>query len=146
MTEICTTRFGSIRISTTDLIHFPQGLIGFEDCQRWILLGDSGNSAVGWLQSATHNDVAMAVISPRRFIPDYRFHISQQQLSQIELNDLDRAFVLIVVAKTNGSLTANLKAPVIVNLDRRLGCQVVVDDDHPLQHALLPPVLLRKIA
>ena len=88
----------------------------------------------------------MAVISPRRFIPAYRFHISRQQLSQIELNDLDRAFVLIVVAKTTGSLTANLKAPVIVNLDRRLGCQVVVDDDHPLQHALLPPVPLRKIA
>ena len=147
MTEISTTRFGKVQISTKDLIHFPQGLVGFETCQRWILLGDSGNEAVGWLQSATQLELAMPVISPRRFVADYRFHVSRQQLEPIDLNEIDRAFVLVIVAKTNGTLTANLKAPLIVNLDRRLGCQILVADDYPIQHALLPPASrLRKSA
>ena len=136
MTQTCTSRFGTVSISTSDLLHFPQGLVGYEDQQHWVLLADAGNPAVGWLQSTTDSELALAVISPRRFVTDYRFHVSQQQLGAIELKDLDRAFVLVVVAKTGGVLTANLKAPLIVNLDRRLGCQIVVEDDHPVRHIL----------
>lgn len=136
MTQTCTSRFGTVSISNSDLLHFPQGLVGFEDCRRWVLLGDSGNPAVGWLQSTDEKELALAVISPRRFVPDYRFHVNRHQLETIELEDLDRAFVLVVVAKTDSELTANLKAPVIINLDRRLGCQCVVADDHPMQHPL----------
>ena len=138
MTEISTTRFGKVQISLKDLIRFPQGLVGFETCRRWILLADSSNAAVGWLQSATQLELALPVVSPRRFVPEYRFHISRQQLNLVELNAVDRAFVLVIVSRTNGTLTANLKAPIIVNLDRRLGCQVVVSDNHPVQHTLLP--------
>lgn len=144
---ISTSRFGTIQISQGDLLRFPQGLIGFEDCHKWVLLADAGSSAVGWLQSATDEDLAVAVVSPRRFVPDYRFHVTRQQLGLIELDDLDRAFVLVVVGKSAESLTANLKAPVIVNLDRRLGCQIVADDDHPLQYTLRQPTApLRKSA
>jgi flagellar assembly factor FliW len=146
VTQTCTSRFGTVSISPSDLLQFPQGLIGYEDKDRWVLLADSSNEAVGWLQSMTDSELALAVISPRRFIPEYRFHVSSHALELIELDDLDRAFVLVVVAKTNGVLTANLKAPVIVNLDRRLGCQMVVVDDHPIQHALLPVSQHLKIA
>ena len=147
MATITTSRFGAIQITKKDLLRFPQGLVGFEECRSWVLLADGGISAVGWLQSTTQDELVVAVVSPRRFVPDYRFHVSRQQLGLIQLEDVDRAFVLVIVAKTTGSLTANLKAPVIVNLDRRLGCQIVVEDDHPLQHTLRPPAAqLRKIA
>ena len=136
MTQTCTSRFGTVSISASDLLHFPQGLVGYEDQQQWVLLADSGNSAVGWLQSTADSELALAVISPRRFVPDYRFHVSQLELESIQLEDLDRAFVLVVVAKTDDALSANLKAPLIVNLDRRLGCQIIVADDHPVQYAL----------
>jgi flagellar assembly factor FliW len=44
-------------------------------------------------------------------------------------------------------LTLNLRAPLIVNLSRRIGRQVVTGDEQPLQLALPKiPLPLRKIA
>ena len=60
---------------------------------------------------------------------------------------LDKAFVLTVVSRNRGRLTLNLKAPIIINLDRRIGRQVVTSDDQPLQLDLpATAVRLRKTA
>lgn len=136
--QIRTTHFGSVQITAADLFHFPEGLVGLEECQQWILLADQGNPVVGWLQSVSHEDVAVAVISPKRFLPDYRFHLPHEQLEVIQPEQEEQIFVLNVVAKNNGVLTTNLKAPIIINLDRRIGYQVVVSDDHSLKHVLTP--------
>jgi flagellar assembly factor FliW len=145
--RIRTTHFGPVQIASSDIFQFPLGLIGFEGCRQWILLADNSNEAIGWLQSATHEEVALPVISPRRFVPDYRLHLRGEQLLSLQLDDQERVFVLNIVSKNGGLLTANLKAPVILNLDRRLGCQVVLSENHALQHVLHPvQVALRKSA
>jgi len=144
---LSTTRFGAVRLESDDIFLFANGLIGLEACRRWVLLADINNDAVGWLQSATHPDIALAVVSPRRFVPDYKVRLPAPQLASLELDDMDRAFILNVVAKNEGRLTVNLKAPLLINLDRRIGRQVVTSDDQPLQYALsFETVQLRKSA
>ena len=144
---IHTSRFGSVHVKPEDVFNFPQGLIGLETCRRWVLLTDAENDAVGWLQSANLPETAVAVVSPRRFLPEYRVHVSRAQLEPLELNGNDQAFVLNIVAKNEGRLTVNLKAPLIMNLNRRLGRQVVTSDDQPVQFELAAPSLkLRKTA
>lgn len=144
---INTSRFGSVRIKSEDVFTFPHGLIGLESCRRWVLLSDFENEAVGWLQSANLPDVAVAVISPRRFLPDYQVHVSRGQLTPLELTGVDQAFVLNIVAKNDDRLTVNLKAPLIINLNRRVGRQVVTSDDQPVQFELTSRSLkLRKSA
>lgn len=128
-----TTRFGAVRVQAEDVFVFPRGLIGFEDFRRWVLLADSANDAVGWLQSLGHPDVAVPLVSPRRFVSDYRVRVSRSDLSVLRLQDSDRAFVLNPVARNAHRLTINLKAPVLFNLDRRLACQVITTDDQPVQ-------------
>lgn len=142
-----TTRFGTIQAETDDVFLFPQGLIGLEDFRRWVLLADAENDAVGWLQSTSHPDVAVACVSPRRFVPEYQVRIPRGELAQLQLSELDRAFVLTLVSRNHHGLTLNLKAPVLFNLDRRLASQVVTSDDQPLQWDLTVPILkLRKSA
>lgn len=142
-----TTRFGTIQAETDDIFLFPQGLIGLEDFRRWVLLADAENDAVGWLQSTSHPDVAAAVVSPRRFVPEYQVRIARGELARLQLDELDRAFVLTLVSRNQHGLTLNLKAPVLFNLDRRLACQVVTSDDQPLQWDLAVPILkMRKAA
>jgi flagellar assembly factor FliW len=144
---IITSRFGSVRVKPEDVFTFPHGLIGLESCRRWVLLSDAENDAVGWLQSANLPETALAVISPRRFLPDYQVHVSRGQLAPLELNGIDQAFVLNIVAKNDGRLTVNLKAPLIINLNRRIGRQVVSSDDQSVQFELsAPSVKLRKSA
>ena len=131
--HINTTCFGPIQVEADDILLFPNGVIGFEDCRHWILLADKDNEAVGWLQSIVRPDVALAVVSPRRFVPDYRIRVSRRELIALELAEVDQAYVLAVVSKSGGCLTLNLKAPLIINFDRRLGRQVLTLDEQPLQ-------------
>ncbi len=142
-----TTRFGALQVETDDVFLFPHGLIGLEDFRRWVLLADAENEAVGWLQSASHPDVAVAVVSPRRFVPEYQVRIPRAELAKLSLDEVDRAFVLNLVSRNQHGLTLNLKAPVLFNLDRRLACQMITSDDQPLQWELTAPILkLRKSA
>lgn len=145
--QITTTRFGNVDIEADDIFLFPNGLIGFESLRHWVLLADADNAAVGWLQSVARSETAMAVVSPLRFVTDYKVRVNRSQLQPLNLQDKDRAFVLSIVSKSPHALTLNLKAPLIVNLDRRLGRQVVTNDEQPLQLAVAStPAGLRKSA
>ena len=151
--EIHTTRFGTVDVEPNDVILFPTGMLGLDDCLHWVLLVDAENEALGWLQSTTHGDVALAVVSPRRFVPDYDVRVARDELAPLALASLDEAHVLVVVGKTGSAITLNLKAPLVINLRRRLGCQVVHNGDHPLRYELCAPQqdettmeLVRKIA
>ena len=134
--EIHTTRFGTIDVEPADVILFPTGMLGLEDCQHWVLLADAQNQALGWLQSTTHGDVALAVVSPRRFVPDHAVRVARGELAPLALHSPDEAHVLVVVGKNEQNITLNLKAPLVVNLRRRLGRQVIDNADHPLQYEL----------
>jgi flagellar assembly factor FliW len=145
--RITTSRFGRIDIDAGDVIRFPSGLPGLEDCREWALLADASNEALGWLQCTTRAEVALAVVSPRRFVPDYQVRIPRSELTPLALADVRQAQVVVVVGKTDTTLTLNLKAPIVINLEARTGRQVVASGDLPLQYELTrgrPP--LRKSA
>jgi flagellar assembly factor FliW len=145
--HIRTTRFGPLEIEADDVIHFPAGLLGLEDCRPWVLLADAQNDALGWLQSTTRPEMALAVVSPRRFVPDYQFRVFRSELNSLELGDVKSAQVLVIVGKNEHTITLNLKAPVVINLERRLGRQVVANGDHSVQFELTTtPAPLKKSA
>jgi flagellar assembly factor FliW len=122
--------------------------VAFEDCRHWVLLSDDQNPALGWLQSVTRDEVALPVVSPRRFVPGYIVHVGRGQLLPLEFSQFDQAYVLSIVSASDGDLTIDLKAPLIINLDRRLGRQVITNDDQPVAFPLAttPPTILRKSA
>ena len=145
--QVNTSRFGLVEIVPEDILLFSRGLIGLESHRHWVLLADTRHSGVAWLQSLTEPAVALPMVSPRRFVPNYRVLIQRNQLTPLELAVLDEAFVLVPVGRNEDGLTLNLRAPVIVNLNRRIGRQVITGDEQPLQLALPKiPLPLRKIA
>ena len=145
--QIATTHFGPIDIEIDDILLFPSGIVAFEDCRHWVLISDEENPALAWLQSVSRSEVALPVVSPRRFTTDYAVHITRGQFLPLECSQFDQLYVLTVVSQSDDDLTLNLKAPLIINLDRRLGRQVITTDDQPLALPLASgPVLLRKSA
>lgn len=86
--RISTTRFGRIDVETDDVLHFPSGMPGLEGCREWALLADATNDALGWLQSTNRSDIAIAVVSPRRFVPDYQIRIPRSELTPLRLSDI----------------------------------------------------------
>ena len=145
--RVNTTRFGRLEIDADDVLLFPSGIMGLEDCRHWAVLADAQNDALGWLQSLSRPDVAMAVVSPRRFVPEYQLRVSRSEMSPLELAELRHAQVLLIVGKNDDGITLNLKAPVVVNIERRLGRQVISNGDQPVQFPLYQqPVALRRSA
>ena len=134
--RINTSRFGRIDVAAGDVIRFPSGLPGLEDCREWALLADATNDALGWLQSTTRGDVALAVVSPRRFVPDYQVRIPRSELTPLDISDIRQAQIVVVVGTTGTALTLNLKAPIVINLEGRTGRQVVASGELPLQYKL----------
>ena len=133
---INTTRFGRIEIDAGEQLHFPAGLLGFEECRTWVLLADADNDALGWLQSTARREIALAVVSPRRFVAGYQLRVAKSELAPLELAELRQAQVLVVVGKSETSITLNLKAPLVINLPRRRGRQVIANNDYPVQFEL----------
>lgn len=134
--RITTTRFGRIDVDAGDILRFPSGLPGLEDCREWALLADSSNDALGWLQSTTRGDVALAVVSPRRFVPEYQVRIPRSELTPLSITDMRQAQVVVVVGQNGRGLTLNLKAPIVINLEARTGRQVVASGELPMQYEL----------
>ena len=134
--NISTTRFGNLTIEEADVLTFIDGLIGMEDCQRWVLLADAENSALAWLQSLERPEVALGVVSPRRFVPDYQVRVAKREMAPLGLDNPSDAQVLAIITSVGGTLTLNLKAPLVVHLASRVGRQIVARDDHAVQHQL----------
>jgi flagellar assembly factor FliW len=134
--EVNTSRFGSIHVDAEDLIRFPAGILGLEDCRDWVLLMDAQNDAVAWLQSAQRPKIALPVVSPRRFVPSYHIRVAQAELESLDLEDVRTAQVLVIAGRTDRTITLNLKAPLVINMARRLGRQVVTNGDLPVRYEL----------
>ena len=134
--RIHTQRFGILELNAEQLFLFPQGLIGMETLRQWALLPDPDNESVAWLQSASRGDRAIAVVSPRAFFEDYRVHLTRRDLASLHMQAGAEVYVLSTVSGHVGKLTTNLRSPLLLNLSRRLGCQVITSDDQPIQRAL----------
>lgn len=150
--DVLTTRFGTLSVAPQDELIFESGLIGLEHCRRWVVLTDTKNPTLGWLQSIDEGHIALGVVSPRRFVPDYQLRVDRSDLQSLELGSARDAEV-VVIASRHGSdlqeegLTLNLRAPLVINVERRRGCQVVAKDDLPVQFPLsLPPVSSKESA
>jgi len=146
--QIATSHFGQVSIEIEDIVHFPRGIVAFEDCHHWVILNDVDNPSLAWLQSVSRAEVALPVVSPRRFVPEYAVRLSRGQLTPLEFSHSDQVFVLSVVSQSDGDLTMNLKAPLVINLDRRLGRQIITTDEQPVALVINTPFqsLLRKSA
>lgn len=134
--QIATSRFGPVDITAADVLHFPAGLPGLAGKSDWVLLSDADNDALGWLQSTTHPEKAVAVVSPRRFVDGYEARIARTELAALKLDHAEQAHVLVIVSSGDRGITLNLKAPVVLNFERGLGRQVIALGDQPLQFVL----------
>ena len=134
--RISTTRFGPVTFEAHDVIHFPEGLPGLAGCCDWVFLADAQNDAVAWLQSVHRWEVALAVVSPRRFVPDYQIRVARPELEPLKLEKATAVEVLVIVGRTERSVTLNLKAPLVINVDRRLGRQVITNGRLPVRFEL----------
>jgi len=146
--RIRTTRFGLVDVVADDIFVFPNGLVGYPSARHFVLLTDSRDSQVVWLQSLSDPQLAFAAVNPSAFVDGYRVCATGSQLAPLGQRSDAPLHVLALVSAQNGSLCLNLKAPILLDPRRAVGCQVVTSDDQPMRAAIadLPAAPLRRAA
>jgi flagellar assembly factor FliW len=138
--EIDTTRFGKIRIKESELIGMRGHILGFEHHKRFVLLTIEDNPPFLWLQSVDDPAIAFVVIDPRIVKPGYAPAISEGDLVLLDIQRTEEIALLAIVTVRSSPIraTANLRAPILINAEKRSATQTIFDDpDYPIQYDIL---------
>lgn len=129
--EIQTSRFGAVRADEEDFIFFPEGLLGFSDLNRFILLDDPSDEIFVWLQSCDSAAIAFPVLEPELLSNNYSVDLAKSDLEALGLKVAEglRYFTIITIPEDPTQMTANLKAPVVINVKDRKARQCVLQDN-----------------
>lgn len=121
------TRFGEFTVPVETIIEIPSGIIGFPHTTRFVMLDHK--APFSWLHSVEDPNLAFVVVDG--------FEFGQQFDVKPPIGDTDTdlraddeyAILIVVTVRPDPRLTtANLKAPIFVNMRNRKGVQTIVDD------------------
>lgn len=137
-TLIETTRFGTLECSPQDVVDFPDGLLGFPEARRFVVIQHKEGSQYYWLQSVEQGGLAFLVVDPGVCVAEYAPEMPQSVAEALELSEDTPRLVYTIVTIPRGKpeeMTVNLAGPLLINLANRRGKQVVLDTDvYPLKH------------
>ncbi len=136
--QIDTKRFGTIEVSEENALAVPHGIPGFPKMRRVVLMGagtapgqDSVDSdhTLFWLQDLDDGDLAFMAVVPWGLFPDYDLEIDETALEIGEEGDV-RILNLVTVRRGEGKaeLSANLRAPIVVDIRKQRMHQVILRD------------------
>lgn len=129
--------FGEIDIDDDKIIRFEDGVIGFEEYHNYALIYDeekrkNTKGGIMWLQCMDEPDLAFPVADPLHIYPGYNPVVEDEWLASIgEFKDVDDIFLLSILTVPSDitKVTANLKAPLIINTITRKACQTIVNNE-----------------
>lgn len=130
--KIQSERFGEVEVADSSIITFNKGIPGFEEYKKYALLpaDESGETPFFFLQSIEKEVVSFFVVDPFSFFKEYDINLEDQLVERLQLENAADAIVLTTVT-VKGEIkdaTTNLKAPLIINNNKQLGMQIVLDN------------------
>lgn len=144
--RITTKNFGEVEIEDSKIITFENGIVGFPELRRFTLIHNEERTepnSVHWLQSMDEPAFAMPVLDPLLVEENYNPMVESELLKT--LGDLNPEEMLVLVTLTVPQdvklMSVNLRAPIIINSENRMACQIILDSDqyevkHPIYEKL----------
>lgn len=128
--KVKTTRFGELEVNPNDVLTFSEGLLGFENLKKYFVVDPGDSTLILWLQCTEDEKVAFPIIEPKIFKPDYIAKLLPADLNGLELDTLQTAklYSILTIPANVTEMSANLKAPVVVNSAKKVGKQIVLQD------------------
>lgn len=120
------------------VVTFPEGLPGFEDQRQFMLMASPEMEPFTVMQGMTDGGPSFVAIDPRVVEHGYVTALDRMDLARLSADERDTLLWLaIVAAREDGSVTANLRAPVVINPGTMRGIQLIAVEseyatDHPV--------------
>ncbi len=145
MPQIRTAYFGELDYTDGTVFHFPYGLPGFEHEQSFLFLKQPHIEPLLFLQSLANYRLCFILLPILVVDPNYVVNLDSDDLAALHLAPGRQPRIgedilcAAIVSPGDGEATANLMAPVVVNLKEQIGMQVI-QADSPYSHRHPIPV------
>lgn len=128
--------FGKVEIPEEEVIFFPEGIPGFSEIHRYILLEEK-DSPFLWLQAIDKIEPCFIVINPKIFYPNYKPHLASDILESLEIKDKEQLifYTIVVIPEDITQMRTNLQAPLVISMENKRARQVVLNQpEYQLRH------------
>jgi flagellar assembly factor FliW len=120
---------GGNTVDRKDVINFPEGIPGFEACRGFVLLSSPEMAPLQQLQSVVGPEASFVGIDPKRVLPNFRYDLSATDLQMLgAADDTVLLWLALVAIDADGTVSVNLRAPIVINPETMVGHQVMPYD------------------
>lgn len=120
------TRFGEFEADPRNLVSFPAGLPGFEQCRRFAILTSPEAAPLQCLHACDGPPASFLAVDPRLAMPDYVCVPEAADLIRLKASAGEYLLWLALLTfDDSGAAFANLRAPVAINPKAMLGLQLM---------------------
>jgi flagellar assembly factor FliW len=140
-----TKYFGKISFEPDSELEFPCGLPGFDGRKRFVAVTFPTSEPLIYLQSLDDPDLCFITMSLLAVDPRYRLNVSKEDLNLLGLPPASQlrmgedVLCLTVLSMREEGPTANLLAPIVVNLRNRRAVQAIAPEgEYSHQYELMP--------
>jgi len=133
---VATRDFGEINVSSDSIISFPNGIFAFEELKSFVLISPLGDGVYPmWLQCTEKSQPCFIVYDPFEITNDYSPKLGAESKKVIEFDNYDdlHYLVIAVVPEDFKKTTVNLKSPIIINKNKSIAAQVILDEDYKIK-------------
>ncbi len=126
---VASSLFGEIRVRRADVLHFPNGLLGFPECRNFALI-EAQSAGTYWLQSIEHPVLVFLLVDPFLAFDDFTVDLGPKELASLKIKDPSDVAILSIVTLSRSPdepATANLQGPIALNTRTRVGKQIAID-------------------
>jgi flagellar assembly factor FliW len=134
MPRIQTKCFGQVEYSPDAVFEFPDGMPGFEAEHAFVFLERPGAHPLMFMQSVSSAKVCFILLPVLAADPNYKLRLAEEDLAALRLpagrhprigKDVLCAVLVCAAGEARPDPTINLRAPILVNLKRRIGIQAI---------------------
>ncbi len=123
-------KLGPVKIPREQIITFHRGLLGMGECRQYALLAPPLASPFRFLQCLDQTALTLVLVEPSALVDDFRLgrlSVALRELDAERPQDLQVFVTLTIPPGRPDEVTANLISPILINPQRHLGKQVVLE-------------------
>lgn len=141
---VCQSKYhGAIRYEPEQILHMPEGLFGFPDEKQFLLLELPSTRPLAFLQSIATSDLCFIALPAQVVTADYRLELTAADVEKlgysVEAPPVLGSTVLclaLLTMRDKQETTANLMAPLVIDIARHRGLQTLTQTGYSHQHPI----------
>lgn len=129
--EIISPIHGKITYEENEIITFEKGIPGFPNLKKYIIREALEDSLFSIIQSVEDKDIGFVLISPFTVKENYEINLNEEIIKNLNIQKEEDVILysLVTLNENMENITANLKAPLVININNKKGEQYILDKE-----------------